>query len=122
MMRKKSGRKRRRQGEGKGLADSQIFSEFSAVCVCVRVNKIRRANPLGNFHFLPGDVAAFAAISQSTVRPIIASIISYCRMLHAVACCSMQQLQQFQERRRPSPLYDAVAGCGTRFTIRHFNC
>lgn len=121
MMRKKSRRKRRRQGKGKGLADSQIFSEFSEVyvCVCARVNKIRRANPLGNFHFLPGDVAAFAAISQSTVRPIIASIISYSRMLHATACCSMQQ---FLERRRPSPLYDAVAGCGTRFTIRHFNC
>lgn len=62
------------------------------MCVCVYVNKIRRANPLGNFHFLPGDVAAFAAISQSTVRPIIASIISYGRMLHAaehvVACSS----------------------------------
>lgn len=82
------------------------------MCVCVCVNKIRRANPLGNFHFLPRRRrAAFAAISQSTVRPIIASIISYGRMLHAAACCCMQQ---FLERRRPSPLYDADAERGTR--------
>lgn len=37
MMRKKSGRKRRRQGKGKGIVNSQIFSEFSEVYVCVCV-------------------------------------------------------------------------------------